>query len=159
MLCERQLVSSRIWTRVVVSISYDDNHYTTGTLWTSKETWDQFTLVDKKVMIKIWLKSLAVPFAIIFRLGSSRSNMLEFGLVWFYSTSIIVGYLVPNTFYRYKVLFQTIQFSISTLVLFDLYIGPYLVLQPRVDLGAMTMKGYSAFFKAPALLESHHQIV
>ena len=24
-------VSSRIWTRVAVSISYDDNHYTTGT--------------------------------------------------------------------------------------------------------------------------------
>ena len=26
-----QSVSSRIWTRVVVSISYDGNHYTTGT--------------------------------------------------------------------------------------------------------------------------------
>ena len=26
-----QLVSARIWTRVVVSISYDSNHYTTGT--------------------------------------------------------------------------------------------------------------------------------
>ena len=26
-----QLASSRIWTRVAVSISYDDNHYTTGT--------------------------------------------------------------------------------------------------------------------------------
>ena len=26
-----QSVSSRIWTRVVVSISYDDNHYTTDT--------------------------------------------------------------------------------------------------------------------------------
>ena len=26
-----QLVSSRIWTCVAVSISYDDNHYTTGT--------------------------------------------------------------------------------------------------------------------------------
>ena len=26
-----QLVSSGIWTRVAVSISYDDNHYTTGT--------------------------------------------------------------------------------------------------------------------------------
>ena len=26
-----QTVSSRIWTRVAVSISYDDNHYTTGT--------------------------------------------------------------------------------------------------------------------------------
>ena len=29
--CEMQSVSSRIWTRVAVSISYDDNHYTTGT--------------------------------------------------------------------------------------------------------------------------------
>ena len=29
-LCEMQQVSSRIWTRVTVSISYDDNHYTTG---------------------------------------------------------------------------------------------------------------------------------
>ena len=26
-----QSVSSSIWTRVAVSISYDDNHYTTGT--------------------------------------------------------------------------------------------------------------------------------
>ena len=30
-LCEMQSVSSRIWTHVVVSISYDNNHYTTGT--------------------------------------------------------------------------------------------------------------------------------
>ena len=30
-LCEMQPVSSRIWTRVAVSISLDDNHYTTGT--------------------------------------------------------------------------------------------------------------------------------
>ena len=30
-LCEMQSASSRIWTRVAVSISYDDNHYTTGT--------------------------------------------------------------------------------------------------------------------------------
>ena len=29
----------------------------------------------------------------------------------------------------------------------------------RVDLGAMSMKGYSAFPKAPALLEPHNQIV
>ena len=29
----------------------------------------------------------------------------------------------------------------------------------RVDLGAMTMKGCSAFPKAPASLESHHQII
>ena len=26
-----QLVLARIWTRVAVSISYDDNHYTAGT--------------------------------------------------------------------------------------------------------------------------------
>ena len=30
-LCEMQSVSFRIWTRVAVSILYDDNHYTTGT--------------------------------------------------------------------------------------------------------------------------------
>ena len=30
-LCEMQSFSSKIWTRVTVSISYDDNHYTTGT--------------------------------------------------------------------------------------------------------------------------------
>ena len=29
-LCEMQLAWSRIWTCVAVSISYDDNHYTTG---------------------------------------------------------------------------------------------------------------------------------
>ena len=31
-LCEMQSVSSSIWTRVVVSNSYDDNHYTTGSV-------------------------------------------------------------------------------------------------------------------------------
>ena len=34
-----------------------------------------------------------------------------------------------------------------------------LLLLVRVDLGTMAMKGYSAFPKAPALLEPHHQIV
>ena len=33
------------------------------------------------------------------------------------------------------------------------------LLHARVELGAMAMKGYSAFPKAPALLEPHHQIV
>ena len=32
-----QSVSSRIWTRVAVSISYDDNHYTTDMLSTAVE--------------------------------------------------------------------------------------------------------------------------
>ena len=30
-LCEMQSVSSRIWTRIAVFISYGDNDYTTGT--------------------------------------------------------------------------------------------------------------------------------
>ena len=34
-----------------------------------------------------------------------------------------------------------------------------LPLWARLDLGAMAMKGYSIFPKAPALLEPHHQIV
>ena len=60
------------------------------------------------------------------------------------------------------VLIQTIQFSISMLlVLFNAFIGPSqgLPFRARVELGAMAMKGYSAFPKAPASLEPHHQIV
>ena len=47
------------------------------------------------------------------------------------------------------------------LVLFNPWIGPYQVLQrrTRVDLGAMAVNGCSAFPKAPASLEPHHQIV
>ena len=30
-LCEMQSITSRIWTRTAVSITYDDNHYTTST--------------------------------------------------------------------------------------------------------------------------------
>ena len=59
-----------------------------------------------------------------------------------------------NTFCRYKqlndqtVLFLTIQFD------------PFrcFTIRARVDLGAMAIKGDSAFPKAPALLEPHHQI-
>ena len=34
-----------------------------------------------------------------------------------------------------------------------------MLLRVRVDLGAMAIKGYSVFSKAPTLLEPHHQIV
>ena len=46
-------------------------------------------------------------------------------------------------------------------VLFNPLIGPYQVLPlwARMNLGAMAMKGYSTFLKAPALLEPHHQTV
>ena len=47
------------------------------------------------------------------------------------------------------------------LVLFNLYIVLYQLLKFRagVDLGVMAMKGRSAFPKAPASLESHHEII
>ena len=53
--------------------------------------------------------------------------------------------------------FVCTQFKCLT-VLFDPWIGPYLPLHVRVDLGAMPMKGYSAFPKVPALLKPHHQL-
>ena len=54
------------------------------------------------------------------------------------------------------------QFSLAqehSLVLFDPYIGPYQVLPlwARVDLGVMTMKGYSTFPQISGL-EPHHQM-
>ena len=59
---------------------------------------------------------------------------------------------MPNPFLYIK----TIPFSISTrFVLFDSEIRPYRVLPLRVDLGAMAIKGYSAFPKASDCLVSY----
>ena len=42
-------------------------------------------------------------------------NFVECGFIWVYGISNIVGYLMPNPLlYKWTVLFQTIQFSIST---------------------------------------------
>ena len=46
---------------------------------------------------------------------NDKTDWFGLGLLWFYGTSIIVGYLITNPFsYIQTVLFQTIQFSIST---------------------------------------------
>ena len=52
-------------------------------------------------------------------------------------------------------------FKVLSLILFDPQILSYqmLPLLARVDQGVMAIKEYSAFPKAPALLEPHHQIV
>ena len=81
-------------------------------------------------------------------------------LVWsvgFYGISTFVGHLTPFLCKEW-VIFQTIQFSISMLLIL---LEPYQVLplRARVDLGAMAIKGYSVFPKAPALLGPRHQIV
>ena len=71
------------------------------------------------------------------------------------------GLIVKNvSIANYSV--YSIHFSISMLlVVFNPQLGSYQVqpLRARVELGAMAMKGYSAYPKAPALLKSHHQIV
>ena len=55
--------------------------------------------------------------------------------------------------------FKQFQFSISTQFSSIWPIDLVLPLWARVDLVVMPIKGYSAFPKAPALQESHHQIV
>ena len=53
-LCEMQSVRSRIWTRVAVSISCDDNHYTTGT--SRKKTFRSATERSRDVVYyEYWL--------------------------------------------------------------------------------------------------------
>ena len=56
---------------------------------------------------------------------------------------------------------ECIWASVDSLVQFQPRIRPNPMLPQRaiVDLGARSMKGYSAFPKAPALLEPQHQIV
>ena len=48
-----QSVSSRIWTRVAVSISYDDNHYPTG-------TWNHLTVHKKRAQTHLRILSTNV---------------------------------------------------------------------------------------------------
>ena len=78
-----------------------------------------------------------------------------------------IKFMICKHIFRYKVLndktvlFLIIQFLLECQMdLFDLLIGPYQVLPPRfrVNLGAMAMKVFSAFPKATALQEPHHQI-
>ena len=93
-LCEMQLASSRIWTRVAVSISYDDNHYTTGTSHTVIPLLSLFSgLLWPGMAVPIKISSMVeiYLFKIIFK---------SIGLVGFYDISTIVGYLMPNSVYK-----------------------------------------------------------
>ena len=72
MLCEILSASSRIWTRVSVSISYDDNHYTTGT----------FTIC---LRIK-WVILLTICFDLIFK-DMSLVSFLRCRLFWSHSVA------------------------------------------------------------------------
>ena len=62
-LCEMQSVSSRIWTRIAVFISYGDNDYTTGTsivgmglqlgLYTLKPAWHYCIIYSTQVQVRL----------------------------------------------------------------------------------------------------------
>ena len=59
-----QLISSRIWTRVAVSISYDDNHYTTTGIinFKSYSTKNYTTLVHRDSQVTFWGKGMDTTF-------------------------------------------------------------------------------------------------
>ena len=86
--------------------------------------------------------------------------MIQFSI----STQFKCSYgLVVKTFQFQAIQFsETIQFSISiSLVVFNPLIGPLsgATTPDQSGPGAMVMKGCSAFPKAPASLEPHHEIV
>ena len=49
-----QSVSSRIWTRVAVSISSDDNHYTTGTTYDNTTNIATINMLQNKCNKHAW---------------------------------------------------------------------------------------------------------
>ena len=65
-------------------------------------------------------------------------------------------YMSEQFYFKQFSLAKTVNSRNHSLVLFDYQVLPF---QAREDLGAMAMMECSAFPKAPALLESHHQIV
>ena len=65
--------------------------------------------------VKVWARFYvhAGNLSSLIQIFKQRGRINRFGLVWFYGTSTIVSYLMPNPFlYIWTVLFQTIQFSI-----------------------------------------------
>ena len=92
-----------------------------------------------------------------YRLFNAKSSFIH-KPVLFKTIQFIISTVSFYTQLNVKtVLFQTIQFiQVQSLVLFTYQTPP---LRAVVDLGAMAMKGYSTFPKAPALLESSYLII
>ena len=101
-----QSVLSRNWTRIAVSLSCDDNHYTTGTydmmmmmmmtvcvcVFSDGEPSNEFFLLQVKYISKDVLFVSAVLWV----------GWLVGWVVGFYDISAIVAYLMPNSVYIYK---------------------------------------------------------
>ena len=100
---------------------------------------------------------------------STKLNGFKYYYIWW-----IIQLIISHLFTQLNVqivLFPAIQISISHLFVLSLNVkqfyysitprGPYqgLPIRARVDLRVVAMKGYSAFPKAPVLMEPHHQII
>ena len=75
MLCEMQSVSSRFWTRVAVSISYDNNHYTTGTNY----NWYHFYIHVPKFFFSSLVRSRYLSLFLLFFCGQPERQSSLFG--------------------------------------------------------------------------------
>ena len=92
-----QSVSSRIWTRVAVSISYDDNHYTTGT---SKSA--LFTAVnDRYTFLMSWEHKNGTP--VCYKFSSAIKFSFYFSLTGCLTNAkkLNVPYYLPIYIYIY----------------------------------------------------------
>ena len=82
-----QSVSSRIWTRVAVSISYDDNHYTTGT--------SIFFFKNANWIIMTRIRQASLRHTMIFHTGDRTCDRIMHGRN---STTELVVHIVNNLY-------------------------------------------------------------
>ena len=75
-----QSVSSRIWTRIVVSISYDDNHYTTGTMAMKEYSILLRAIAELSDAVAVVVKTTSMKCGMLVRLVGSYFFVADFEL-------------------------------------------------------------------------------
>ena len=90
----------------------------------------------------------------------NSSQLLQQCPAYLVSLTFIIFVMGGRSFVCNQFKCQISRFKYQT-DLFDTYMGPYQVvsLWVSIDLGAMAMKGYSAFCKTPGLPELHYKVV
>ena len=78
-LYEMQLASSRIWTRIAVSISYNDNHYNTST--SIRIIWLEFELTCYNITVhdvKLWSRVIREQYSYYLTRSWKRKGVYTF---------------------------------------------------------------------------------
>ena len=92
-----QSALSRIWTRVAVSIFYDDNHYTMGTSYGLYGFHIFLKGINPKVNALAWLEFELTPSEIVAHQPLHHGDFSVLCLVsLFNDTSNFLGYLMPK---------------------------------------------------------------